>query len=123
MDNVGSNPAAVATLKRHLFYERRGEALFSKIAIRVSEFTGSPLAFFLACLAVIVWAVLGPMFDFSEVWQLVINTSTTIVTFLLVFLIQHSQNRDTNAMQKKLDELIHAIDKANDDVAGIEKKS
>lgn len=96
--------------------------MFSKIATKVSEFTGSPLAFFLALLAVLVWGISGPFFQFSEVWQLVINTSTTIITFLLVFLIQHSQNRDTKAMHKKLDELIRAIDKADNKLRGIEKE-
>lgn len=96
--------------------------MFSRIATRVSDFTGSPLAFFLALLAVLVWGISGPFFQFSEVWQLVINTSTTIITFLLVFLIQHSQNRDTKAMHKKLDELIRAIDKADNKLRGIEKE-
>ena len=96
--------------------------MFSRIATRVSDFTGSPLAFFLALLAVLAWGISGPFFQFSEVWQLVINTSTTIITFLLVFLIQHSQNRDTKAMHKKLDELIRAIDKADNKLRGIEKE-
>ena len=96
--------------------------MFSRIATRVSDFTGSPLAFFLALLTVIVWAVVGPMFHYSEVWQLVINTGTTIITFLLIFLVQHSQNKDTKAIHAKLDELIRAIDKADNHMRGIEKK-
>jgi low affinity Fe/Cu permease len=74
--------------------------------------SGSSWAFVLAALAVVAWAVTGPMFGFSQTWQLVINTGTTIVTFLMVFLIQNSQNRDTKAMQLKLDELLRALEGA-----------
>jgi low affinity Fe/Cu permease len=96
--------------------------MFSKIATQVSEFVGSPLATVLAASTVILWAVFGPYFNYSEGWQLIINTGTTIITFLMVFLIQHSQNKDTKAIQTKLDELIRAIDKADDNLAGIEKE-
>jgi low affinity Fe/Cu permease len=81
---------------------------------------GHPLTFGLAISIVIVWAVTGPFFDYSDTWQLVINTGTTIVTFLMVFLIQNSQNRDAAAMQAKLDELLRAVDKAREQFIGIE---
>jgi low affinity Fe/Cu permease len=79
--------------------------IFAKVA---SKATGHPLAFIVAALIIIVWAASGPLFGFNDTWQLVINTSTTIVTFLMVFLIQHTQNRDTAALQIKLDELIRS---------------
>ena len=80
----------------------------------------SRLTFVVALLVIIVWAVTGPMFHYSDTWQLVINTGTTIVTFLMVFLIQNSQNRDGAAMQAKLDELLRAVDKAREQFIGIE---
>lgn len=86
--------------------------LFHKISAKISQKMGSPWAFLLALVVIIVWAVSGPLFGFSNTWQLVINTGTTIVTFLMVFLIQNTQNRDAKAMQLKLDELIRAVGKA-----------
>jgi low affinity Fe/Cu permease len=83
--------------------------LFGKFSHGVSVATGSSWAFMLAFTVIIVWAVTGPIFAFSDTWQLIINTGTTIVTFLMVFLIQHTQNRDTTAMQLKLDELLRAV--------------
>lgn len=88
--------------------------LFRKISNKVSTAAGSAGAFSLALLVVIVWATTGPLFGFSDTWQLVINTGTTIVTFLMVFLIQNTQNRDGKAMQLKLDELIRATKTARD---------
>jgi low affinity Fe/Cu permease len=82
--------------------------LFRVIASRISAFTGTGLAFALAFSIVFVWAISGPMFNFSSTWQLFINTGTTIVTFLMVFLIQNTQNRDTKAIQLKLDELLNS---------------
>ena len=96
------------------------EKLFAKFANATARTTGSPAAFLLCVLTVLVWAVSGPAFKFSETWQLVINTGTTIVTFLMVFLIQNTQNRDGAAIQTKLDELIRASD-AEDEFMGIEK--
>jgi low affinity Fe/Cu permease len=90
---------------------------FSKV---IARFTGSTAAFGLAMGIVVVWALLGPLFHFSDTWQLVINTGTTIVTFLMVFLIQNSQNRDAGAMQAKLDEMLRALDKAREGFIGIE---
>jgi low affinity Fe/Cu permease len=81
---------------------------FSRAASAISHATGRPSAFILCCAIVIAWAVSGPIFGFSDTWQLVINTGTTIVTFLMVFLIQNTQNRDGAAIQAKLDELIRA---------------
>jgi len=95
---------------------------FERFAHRMSEATGHPTAFALACLVVLVWAVTGPLFQFSSTWQLVINTGTTIVTFLMVFLIQCMQNRDTAALQLKLDELLLAIAAADNDLIEVEQR-
>jgi low affinity Fe/Cu permease len=96
------------------------DRLFTWFASRISFASGQPLAFVLAVGTIVVWAVTGPVFGFSDTWQLVINTGTTIVTFLMVFLIQNSQNRDAAAMQAKLDELLRAIGKARSAFIGIE---
>jgi low affinity Fe/Cu permease len=95
------------------------DKLFAKFATATAKITGSPLAFLLCVASVVVWAATGPIFKFSETWQLVINTGTTIVTFLMVFLIQNTQNRDGAAIQTKLDELIRSSD-AEDEFMGIE---
>ncbi|QSR19605.1 low affinity iron permease family protein [Novosphingobium sp. KA1] len=94
--------------------------LFTNIATRIANAAGQPLTFTLALLLIAVWAVTGPVFEYSDTWQLIINTGTTIVTFLMVFLIQNSQNRDAAAMQAKLDEMIRALDKAREQFIGIE---
>ena len=96
------------------------DRLFTAIANGIARFVGDPLAFILAFLTVVVWGVTGPMFHYSDTWQLVINTGTTIVTFLMVFLIQNSQNRDGAAMQAKLDEVIRALHRAREEFIGIE---
>ncbi|MDP3740088.1 MAG: low affinity iron permease family protein [Hyphomonadaceae bacterium] len=94
--------------------------LFTKFANGVAEYAGSPFAF-IACVAfVLIWAVTGPLFGFSDTWQLAINTSTTIITFLMVFLIQNTQNRDNGALHAKLDELIRAMVDADNEFIGIE---
>jgi len=93
---------------------------FHKISVKVSGLMGSPYSFVLAALIIVIWATTGPLFDFSDTWQLVINTGTTIVTFLMVFLIQNTQNRDAKAMQLKLDELIRSNRAARDDFLGLE---
>jgi low affinity Fe/Cu permease len=93
---------------------------FTRVATAISSAAGRPLTAILAMLVIIVWAVSGPMFAFSDTWQLVINTGTTIVTFLMVFLIQNTQNRDAAAMQAKLDELIRSIEAARGQFIGIE---
>lgn len=96
------------------------DRIFTAIASRIAAFAGQPVAFTIALATVIVWAVTGPAFGYSEVWQLIINTGTTIVTFLMVFLVQNSQNRDSAALQAKVDELIRAIDGARGEFIGIE---
>ncbi len=93
---------------------------FSKFATTVADLSGKPATFVLAVVLVIVWAASGPVFDYSENWQLVINTSTTIITFLMVFVLQNSQNRDGKALQAKLDELI-LTSQAQNKFVGIEK--
>jgi low affinity Fe/Cu permease len=93
---------------------------FNLCATKISTAAGQPLTFITAVLIIIVWAVSGPVFHYSDTWQLIINTGTTIVTFLMVFLIQNSQNRDAAAMQAKLDELLRAVDKAREKFIGIE---
>lgn len=96
-------------------------AAFSKFSSLVSDLMGKPIAFILALAVVCIWGVSGPFFGFSEVWQLVINTGTTIVTFLMIFVLQNSQNRDGKALQAKLDELILTSKSAENRFIGIEK--
>jgi low affinity Fe/Cu permease len=96
---------------------------FSRFAHSISVWTGHPLAFLLAVVLVVVWVLTGPIFHYSDTWQLVINTGTTIVTFLMVFLIQNTQNRDTLAIQLKLSELVLAMKGAENKFAAIEDLS
>ncbi len=91
-------------------------SIFGRSARRAADITGGPWAFLVAVLVVVVWAVSGPIFGFSDTWQLVINTGTTIVTFLMVFLIQNTQNRDSKAVHLKLDELIHSVKRAHNEL-------
>ena len=93
---------------------------FTLSASWIAKISGQPFTFVFAFLTVIIWGITGPIFAYSQTWQLVINTGTTIVTFLMVFLIQNSQNRDTASLQIKLDELISALDGAREQFIGIE---
>jgi low affinity Fe/Cu permease len=96
------------------------DKVFTRVASAIATAAGQPAAFLLSLAVVIVWAATGPLFNYSDTWQLVINTGTTIVTFLMVFLIQNSQNRDGAAMQAKLDEVLRAIENARSEFIGIE---
>lgn len=98
-------------------------AHFGKAAARSAAFVGTPWAFVFAVAAVAIWATLGPHYHYSDTWQLVINTGTTIITFLMVFLIQNTQNRDARALHLKLDELIRSVHAAHNDMINIEKLS
>ena len=99
------------------------EAIFERVANAISHAMGRPAAFIVCLLMVLVWAASGPVFHFSDTWQLVINTGTTIITFLMVFLIQNSQNREGQAIQAKLDELIRAVKDAQDSFIGLERRT
>jgi low affinity Fe/Cu permease len=96
---------------------------FSRFASSTAQIVGHPYVFFAAVIALMLWAVCGPYFHYSNTWQLIINTGTTIVTFLVVFLIQNTQNRDAKALHLKLDELIRSHHPANDDLIDIQKLS
>jgi low affinity Fe/Cu permease len=102
---------------------RTGPGRFENAARRISQFTGSTAAFVVAVVVVLTWAVTGPLFHYSETWQLVINTGTTIVTFLMVFLIQRTQNKDSLAVQLKLNEIVAALEGASNRLVNVEDLS
>eukprot|EP01035_Chromulina_nebulosa_P025293 gene25293-33010_t len=94
--------------------------MFTRIASRAASYLGAPAAFIISTLLIIVWAASGPALHYSDTWQLIVNTATTVLTFLAVFLIQNSQNRDGAAIQAKLDEILRALDNARGEFVGIE---
>ena len=96
---------------------------FRTFAHNVAHATGSPIAFVFAVVIILAWAITGPIFHFSDTWQLIINTGTTIITFLMVFLIQNTQNRDSQVVQLKLNELIRALASARNDLVDLEELS
>lgn len=97
--------------------------IFHKFAAKVSRLAGSPKIFAAALLLIVIWVVTGPVFHFSDTWQLAINTGTTIITFLMVFLIQNTQNRESQAIQLKLDELLRSVSKARTSLVDLEELS
>jgi low affinity Fe/Cu permease len=97
--------------------------LFRHVAHRTSDIVATPGAFLSASVLILIWLVSGPLFDFSDTWQLIINTGTTIITFLMVFLIQNSQTRDTKSIQLKLDELLRSIKAARNEMVNLEDLS
>ena len=103
--------------------EQRASWSFSDVARQAACLLGTPFAFAAACAVVILWAVTGPVFDYSDTWQLVINTGTTIVTFLMVFLVQNTQNRDSRALHLKLDEVLRSSDAARNKLINLENCS
>lgn len=98
-------------------------SIFDRAATHIARLMGHPALFALACLVIIIWGALGPFLGYSDTWQLVINTSTTIVTFLMVFLIQNTQNRDSHALHLKIDELLRALDAADTRLVDLEERS
>jgi low affinity Fe/Cu permease len=104
-------------------HRRKRTDWFDRFSTGAAERAGSPLAFAAAVFVLLLWVITGPLFGFSDTWQLIINTGTTIVTFLMVFLIQHSENKNSRALQAKLDELISATDAASNRLIDIEDLS
>jgi low affinity Fe/Cu permease len=97
--------------------------IFDHAAARVARLMGHPAIFAFACLVILIWGAMGPFLGYSDTWQLVINTSTTIVTFLMVFLIQNTQNRESEALHLKIDELLRALDAADTRLVDLEDRS
>ena len=102
---------------------RRPKSLFHELTTKISEAVGSPLGSLLAVTLIMLWLIAGPFFKFSDTWQIVITTGTSVITFLMVFLIQNTQNHDSKAVQIKLDELIRSIDSARNEIISVEYSS
>src|SRR6266446_684826 len=118
------HPQRAVDIARSESAKQNGVSLwFSNFAAKASATMGSPITFLLAILLVVVWGATGPLYHYSDTWQLVINTGTTIITFLMVFLIQNTQNRDAKAIHLKLNELIHAGRHAHNELIDVEKLS
>jgi low affinity Fe/Cu permease len=111
----------MATLAKNSKTGANSATLFAQLSTMVSQWVGSSWMFLWAAAGIIIWGLIGPFFHFSDTWQLVINTATTIVTFLMVFLIQNTQNRDARAIHLKLDEIIRSISRARNEMIDIEK--
>ncbi|HYC39181.1 MAG TPA: low affinity iron permease family protein [Chitinophagaceae bacterium] len=107
-------------MKHRKQQSKTGKAAFEKVSGKITRATGTPTAFLMALGAIVLWGVTGPLFGFSDTWQLVINTGTTIITFLMVFVIQQSQNKDTMAIQLKLNELIASSERPSNRLIDIE---
>jgi len=120
---AGAGPVPYPTVEHHEANGRREAAIFARFARWTERQVGRPIAFVLAFLTIIVWAASGPLFGWSDTWQLVINTATTIITFLMVFVIQNTQNRDTKAIHLKLDELIRVNQAARNSLMCLEERS
>lgn len=118
MVHGGSNPSTCTCYTASM---QKIEEMFDSIADVSSELLGAPVVFIAAFLMCLLWLVSGPIFDWSDTWQLVINTATTVITFLMIFLVQSSQNKDTQTIHAKLDRLLKDIDGVDDSLAGIEK--
>jgi len=108
---------------RYARQERNMNETFSRIATISSQWLGKPISFIVSSALILIWAACGPFFHYSDTWQLIVNTGTTVLTFLAVFLIRNSQNRDGTAIQAKLDELIHVSRQARNDLVRVEEKS
>lgn len=125
--NGGSRPAKLPAAGNKKAAKANGKNtwahMFSDMACQTAHLAGKPLTFLIAVLLIVIWAATGPLFGFSDTWQLIVNTTTTIITFLMVFLIQHTQNRDTLALQLKLAELIISMRGAKNSVAVAEDLS
>lgn len=121
-EGMGGNIQITSKMKDEIKSKKSFSSFFNRFSTKVTKVTGGVHAFIVALIIVIIWALTGPLFHYSDTWQLVINTGTTIVTFLMVFIIQHSQNKDTIALQLKLNELI-AASKASNKLISVENLS